>query len=96
MEKKQKAQDTADGKQLRPVLDPADPAGTSIHVSLPEPGEGSACEDSQDAEASHFVKTLDENRQISRVPGEMEPGTTHELTIENGEKRLHRRRFSAY
>jgi FMN phosphatase YigB (HAD superfamily) len=47
-------------------------------------------------EASHYIKTLEENKQISRKRGPLSPGETHrETENEKGEKRIKRERFSS-
>lgn len=47
-------------------------------------------------EATHYVKTLEENKQISRKRGPLSPGETHrETTNKKGEKRIKRERFSS-
>ncbi len=47
-------------------------------------------------EVKHYIKTLDENKQISRKPGPLTGDETHrETTDEKGEKRIKRERFSA-
>jgi hypothetical protein len=46
-------------------------------------------------EEAHYIKTLDDNKQISRKPGPLSPGETHKETVdEKGEKRIERKRFS--
>jgi len=49
------------------------------------------------AEADHYVKTLEDNKQISRKKsGPLSPGETYRETVnEKGEKRIKRERFSA-
>ncbi|HEX8246854.1 MAG TPA: hypothetical protein VF599_01625, partial [Pyrinomonadaceae bacterium] len=48
-------------------------------------------------EAAHYIKTLDENKQISRRKGPLAQGETHRETVnEKGEKRIKRERFSAF
>lgn len=47
-------------------------------------------------EVKHYIKTLDENKQISRKPGPLTGDETHrETTDEKGKKRIKRERFSA-
>ena len=47
------------------------------------------------AEAAHYVKTLEANRQIAHGK-KMTPGTTHQMvTGAKGKKTLVRRRYSA-
>lgn len=46
-------------------------------------------------EAAHYIKTLNENKQVSRGGGPLKPGETHQETVnEKGEKRIKRKRFS--
>jgi HAD superfamily hydrolase (TIGR01509 family) len=48
-------------------------------------------------DAAHYIKTLDENKQISRRKGPLAQGETHRETVnEKGEKRIKRERFSAF
>ena len=43
-----------------------------------------------------FIKTLEENKQISRKRGPLSPGETHrEIIDKKGKKRIKRERFSA-
>ncbi len=47
-------------------------------------------------EAAHFVETLDANMQLSREPGPLPPGATHQVERDkSGNKRLVRKRYSA-
>jgi FMN phosphatase YigB (HAD superfamily) len=46
-------------------------------------------------EVAQYLKTLEANRQIGHHPGPLSPGETHQETIENGQKRVKRGRFSA-
>jgi hypothetical protein len=66
--------------------------GRILSVSSEEPDEESV------HEAAHYIRTLNENRQISRKPkGALEPGETHRETVdEKGEKHIRRERFSAF
>jgi FMN phosphatase YigB (HAD superfamily) len=46
---------------------------------------------------AHFAKTLEDNKQVSHDPGPLKPGETHQETTDNdGEKRIERKRFSAF
>ena len=48
-------------------------------------------------DTAHFVKTLEDNKQVSHEPGPLKPGETHqETTDKDGEKRVERKRFSAF
>jgi hypothetical protein len=48
------------------------------------------------AESAHFVKTLEDNQQISRGGGKLKRNETHVLeTDEKGQKRLKRKRYTA-
>ncbi|HEY0050822.1 MAG TPA: hypothetical protein VGB68_16130 [Pyrinomonadaceae bacterium] len=48
-------------------------------------------------EAAHYIKTLDDNKQISRKKGPLGAGETHRETVnEKGEKRIKRERFTAF
>jgi hypothetical protein len=95
-------------QKWHPVPDPQQ-GGQDIHVQLPVEVEISLDEqghvqsvkgDQPDpaavAEATHYVKTLEDNKQISHEPGPLPPDATHQVeTDEQGRKRLVRKRFSA-
>ncbi len=47
-------------------------------------------------ETTHFVETLEANRQLAREPGPLPPGATHQVeTDESGATRVVRKRYSA-
>ena len=47
-------------------------------------------------EAEHFLRVLEVNEQLSRKPGPLPPGATHQIeTDRTGAKRVVRKRFSA-
>lgn len=51
----------------------------------------------REEETAHYIRTLEENKQVSRKPGPLSPGETHRETVdEKGEKRVKRERFSAF
>jgi hypothetical protein len=71
--------------------DPAPGAQEPIYVSFPAPPDDEAL-----AEATGYLKGLEERGQIVRDPGHAAPGATHELEVDvTGKKRLVRKRFSA-
>ncbi|HEX8735596.1 MAG TPA: hypothetical protein VF721_09755 [Pyrinomonadaceae bacterium] len=46
-------------------------------------------------EAAHYIKTLEDNKQVKHGEGPLGPGETHRETVnEKGEKRIERKRFS--
>lgn len=54
-------------------------------------------DDEREKEERHYIKTLDDNKQIGRGEGPLGPGETHRETVdEKGEKRIKRERFSAF
>ncbi|HLM03444.1 MAG TPA: hypothetical protein VK400_20490 [Pyrinomonadaceae bacterium] len=64
--------------------------GRITAVNSEEPDEESL------AEAAHYIKTLNENKQVARGEEPLKPGETHRETVnEKGEKRIKRKRFSA-
>lgn len=74
-----------------PVRDPAAPRGRPIVVEL---AAEATTEDRLEAE--HFVRVLDANQQLSRQPGPLPPGATHQVEADTtGTRRLKRKRFSA-
>ena len=47
-------------------------------------------------EEAHFLETLEANKQVSRQPGALPPGATHQVERdESGNERVVRKRFSA-
>lgn len=47
-------------------------------------------------EQAHYLETLEANKQISRQPGALPPGATHQVECdESGKERVVRKRFSA-
>lgn len=47
-------------------------------------------------EAEHFLRVLEANEQLSRKPGPLPPGATHQVkTDRSGARRIVRKRFSA-
>lgn len=95
-------------QKWHPIPDPQQ-GGQDIHVQLPieveisldDQGRVQSVENDQPdpetvAEAAHYIKTLEDNEQISHEPGPLPPGATHQVeTDEQGRKRLVRKRFSA-
>jgi hypothetical protein len=50
----------------------------------------------ENADVTHFVETLEANRQIAHEPGPLTGDQTHQIeTDEQGRRVLKRRRFSA-
>jgi hypothetical protein len=48
-------------------------------------------------EAAHYIKTLEDNKQVKHGEGPLGPGETHRETVnEKGEKRIERKRFSIF
>jgi hypothetical protein len=48
-------------------------------------------------EAAHFVETLEANKQLSRAPGPLPPGATHQVERdESGNEQVVRKRYSAF
>lgn len=101
---------TARAKKLFPVEIGRQGGGTEVvHVPMPlnvtieldEEGRVSGVESEEPdrehlAEAAHYVKTLESNKQISRTPERQGHGETHVVEKdEKGRKRLKRTRFTA-
>lgn len=63
-----------------------------IDVEVPDSGEP---DDVLIEDASKFVQTLEDNRQLAYGTGPLPPGTTHQIeTLPDGSMRLTRKRFS--
>ena len=71
-----------------------DPAGSKReHLLVDVPGDATAADQ---LEAEHFVRVLDANQQLTREPGPLPPGATHQIETDRaGAKRVVRKRFSA-
>lgn len=64
----------------------------NVDVEVPDSGEP---DDVLIEEASKFVQTLEDNKQLAYGTGPLPPGTTHRIeTLPDGTKRLKRKRFS--
>jgi hypothetical protein len=64
-----------------------------VDVEVPDSGEP---DDVVKADASKFVQTLEDNKQIAHGPGPLPRGATHQIEQRpDGTKRLTRKRFSA-
>lgn len=66
------------------------PQGRILAVKTEHPGQ------EEIEEAAHYIKTLEDNKQIKRNGGSLSSGETHRETVnEKGEKRIKRERFSS-
>jgi len=64
----------------------------SVDVEVPDSGEP---DDVLIEDASKFVQTLEDNRQLAHGPGPLPPGTTHQIeTRPDGKRLLTRKRFN--
>lgn len=72
-----------------------------VEIGLSEKGQIRSAESDQSDqedfnESAHYIETLEANRQVAHEPGQLPPGTTHQVeTDEKGQKRLKRKRYSA-
>jgi hypothetical protein len=58
--------------------------------------EKSRQQEADSQEEAYFLETLEANKQISRQPGALPPGATHQVERdESGNERVVRKRFSA-
>jgi hypothetical protein len=79
-------------KRIVAIKDPGAPKqGPRLLVKLP--ADATAADR---LEAEHFLRVLEANEQLSRKPGPLPPGATHQIeTGRTGVKRVVRKRFSA-
>ena len=74
----------------------AKPAKTTKRSSAKRAGKKPAKGEAERREAAYFVETLEANKQLSREPGPLPPGATHQVECdESGNERVVRKRFSA-
>lgn len=72
------------------------PAKAAKRVSSKRARKNQSATEADRQEEAHFLETLEANKQVSRQPGALPPGATHQVECdESGKERVVRKRFSA-